>query len=420
MNVLVYSQHFWPETIRINEVAESLREAGCEVTVLTGQPNYPEGRIFDGYRASAIGAEDHPRGFTIHRVPLVPRGRGSAPRLVANYLSFILSAAIVGRHHFKGRRFDAILVFGSSPVLQALGALALRRATGAALVTWVQDLWPESLQATGFVRNRFALAIVAKLVAWLYRQHDLLLVQSPAFVAPVRALAGRTPVEVHLNPGERAFEQVGVEHPPSVELEPGFNVVFAGNLGMAQALDTVLDAAERLRAYEDVRLVIVGSGVRSAWMTAQIARRGLDNVRMLGRFPPEAMPGLLKQASGLLVSLARSPILEATVPSKVQAYLAAGVPIVASLDGEGARVVGEAGAGEVSPAEDADGLADAILRLRARTDDERRLMGEAGRRYYWQHFDSRMLARRLIEKLDDAVARRRQPTRMGTEPGVTH
>lgn len=399
MKVLILSQHFWPETFRINEVAESLAEIGCVVTVLTGQPNYPDGQVFPGYRAGAVASQVH-GPLRIYRVPLAPRGKPSALRLVLNYLSFVLSASVLGPWLLRGQRFDVIFVYGTSPILQAIAAIVLKRVKRAKLVVWVQDLWPESLQATGFVRNQRLLAAVAGVVRWIYRRSDLLLVQSQGFVAGVQAMAVPTPVAYHPNPGELAFSSPPSADAPALLLAPGFNIVFAGNLGTVQALDSVLDAAERLRAQTDIRWVLVGSGGRSAWLQAEIARRGLHNVSLPGRFAPEAMPGILAQASVLLVSLVRSPIMSQTVPSKVQAYLAAGRPVLAALDGEGARVVQEAQAGLACPAEDAQALAAAVLQLRACSAQQRELMGEAGRRYYLQQFEPTLLAKRLMQRFE--------------------
>lgn len=399
MNVLILSQHYWPETFRINEVAESLQRAGCHVRVLTGQPNYPDGQVLPGYRARGLGREQHASGYTIHRVPLVPRGRGGALRLVANYLSFLASASVLGPWSLRGEKVDVIFVYGTSPILQAIAGIVLKVVKRAPLVTWVQDLWPQSLEVTGFVRNPQLLGMVATVVRWIYRRCDLLLVQSQGFLPVVRAMAGRTPVEYHPNPGELAFGHASTNDAPALVLPAGFNVVFAGNFGTVQALDTIVDAAERLKDHPDVRLVLIGSGSRSEWVAQAVRERGLDNVLLPGRYPPDAMPGILAQASALLVTLTRGEILSQTVPSKVQAYLAAGRPVVASLDGEGARVVLEAGAGVACPAEDAQALVEGILSLRGRPADELVRMGANGRRYYEHHFEPEALARRLAERL---------------------
>lgn len=408
MKVLILSQHYWPETFRITEIAASLRQAGCEVSVLTGQPNYPDGVVFDGYRATSLGKQLHD-GTSIYRVPLVPRGRASTLRLVANYLSFLAAACLLGPWLLRGQRFDVIFVYGTSPILQAIAGIVLRASTGAALVTWVQDLWPQSLEVTGYVRSKRMLDAVAAVVRWIYRRSDLLLAQSHAFVGSVRSMAGDTPVAYHPQPGELAFDRPPAAGAPALVLEPGFNVVFAGNLGTVQSLETVLDAAERLLPHPAIRLVLVGSGSRSAWLAEEVARRRLANVRLPGRFGPEAMPGILAQASVLLVSLIRSPIMNQTIPGKVQAYLAAGRPIIASLDGEGARVVREAEAGLACPAEDAAALANAILRLQAQGSAELERLGRAGRRYYDEHFEPTALTRRLLALFATAVERRSAP-----------
>lgn len=405
MNILVLSQHYWPESFRINAVAKQLLTAGHHVSVLTGQPNYPEGRIYDGYRACGSGWQRHPDGYDIYRVPLIPRGNGGAVRLVLNYLSFLMSACALGSLALGRKRYDIIFVYASSPLLQAIAGMMLKRRTGAALITWVQDLWPQSLEATGFVRSRWLLQAVRSVVRWIYRHNDLLLVQSQAFIPLVTALAGRTPVLYHPNPGESrltATEPV----PIALTLERGFNVVFAGNLGTVQALDTILAAAERLRDERDIRFVLVGSGSREPWLRSEVARRGLGNVVLPGRFPPETMDGLFAQASALLVTLKRDPIMSLTIPSKVQTYLAAGRPIIAALDGEGARIVVEAGAGIACPAEDPAALAQAVLILRAASPQARARMGAAGREYHDQHYSPHLLTERLIGYFRDVAARR--------------
>lgn len=402
MRILVLSQYFWPETFRITEVTQSLRDLGHDVTVLTGQPNYPDGVVPPGYSAASLRTQIHD-GLTIHRVPLVPRGGGSALRLALNYLSFTVSAAVFGPWLLRGCRVDAILVYAPSPILQVIPAVWLKCVKGAKLVTWVQDLWPESLSATGFIRNQKVLGAVSSIVRWIYRKNDLLMVQSQAFIEPVAKMARDTPVVYHPNPGELAFSKPDTDRACPLQLEPGFNVVFAGNIGTVQALDTVLAAAQLLRDEPDVRFVVVGSGSRSEWLQQEIRRLDLDNVRMPGRYAPSDMPGILAQASAVLVSLVRDPIMSQTVPSKVQAYLAAGRPIIASLDGEGARVVMEAGAGIACPAEDAKALADAVIRLRDAPPEEREQMSQRGLCYYEKNFEPKLLATRLVQILFDLV-----------------
>src|SRR5690606_36461991 len=181
MKVLVLTQYFWPENFRINEVARSLRDAGAGVTVLTGKPNYPEGCLYVGYGAWGTGREDY-HGIPVFRVPMSPRGKGSAARLALNYLSFVLGASLFGPWLLRGRQVDVIVVYGISPILQGIAAIVLKLFKRCPGVLWVQDLWPQSLEATGFVRNHHALKAVEWVVRGIYRLTDLQLLQSPAFV----------------------------------------------------------------------------------------------------------------------------------------------------------------------------------------------------------------------------------------------
>jgi glycosyltransferase involved in cell wall biosynthesis len=401
VKVLLVSQHFWPETFRINEVAQSLVEAGAEITVLTGKPNYPEGRIFAGYRVRGT-QKDQFADIPVYRVPLIPRRRGSAVDLVLNYLSFVAAASLFGPWLLRGQKFDVVFVYGTSPILQAIPAILMKAMKRCRLVVWVQDLWPESLSATGFVRNRAVLGLVSRCVRWIYRKSDLLLVPSAAFTTYVSRLADPGKIAYHPNPGEKSLDMpAGTTTPcPISSLDSGFGIVFAGNIGTAQSVDSILDAAEKVSDLPDVRFILVGSGSRSEWAGDEIKRRGLSNVELAGRFPSEAMPAILGAASALLVSLADEEIFRLTVPAKVQAYLAAGKPVIAALDGEGARVIERAGAGLVAGAGDATALADAVRRLRGMSADERVAMGRNGRRYYEENFAPVPLARALLAHFD--------------------
>ena len=403
LRLLVISQHYWPESFRINSFVETLIAAGAEVAVLTGQPNYPAGETFPGYRWWAAGKTRHPAGYDIYRVPLVPRGRAGAIRLALNYLSFIVAGWLVAPILLKGRRFDALFVYGTSPVLQGFVGLPLRRLKRARLVLWVQDLWPHVLAATGYVRSPRILRFVQRLVGWLYRRNDLILAQSEAFVEAIRPHAGRVPVRYFPNPGDAAATAQGA---PARTLPKAFNVVFAGNLGRAQSLDTVVEAAASLRERPDLRITLFGSGAMEAELAEQIERRGLDNLILGGRLPPEAMAGIYAQADALLLTLVDDEMIARTIPSKLQSYLAAGVPVIAATGGEAARIVEAAAAGLVCPPEDAPALAAAIVALCDAEPGRRSAMGVAAREFYRAHFDPERLAHSLLDQLTTLPGRR--------------
>jgi glycosyltransferase involved in cell wall biosynthesis len=405
MRLLILSQYFWPETFIINDLARLLAERQIEVTVLTGKPNYPGGKIFDGYRAGGIQREQRD-GIEVVRVPLLPRGERSGLKLALNYLSFIISASLAGTFALRGRQFDAVLVYAPSPLLKALAGMVIAWRKKAPLVLWVQDLWPESLSATGQVKNEPLLAFVGFLVRAIYRRCDLILVQSRAFVDSVASHGGRREkIEYYPNPYMLPDPSTAGSDVVSLveRLRQSFSVVFAGNIGTAQDPETLLETA-RLLQDDDIQIVFVGSGSRELWLAEQRTALGLSKLVLAGRFPAEDMPHLFAAASALLVTLAPQPIFALTVPSKLQAYLAAGRPIVAALDGEAARIIAEAEAGLCVPAGKAAELAEAIRRLHRMSQEQREAFGLRGRAYFERNFEPQKLTTDLIAHLEDAIA----------------
>lgn len=410
LKILVVTQYFWPEVFLINDLVRELDAQGHQVEVLTGKPNYPDGKVFPGYSAEGCTQESYAGNVVVHRVPLRPRGGGGAKNLVLNYLSFVTN----GLRHFPravaGRRFDAILVFAPSPITSAIPAIWLKWRLRSHLSIWIQDLWPESLKATGFVKSRALLKMVGWVVKGIYACTDTLLVQSRGFVAPTarRARAERIVYYPNSYPDTNATpDDAGLPEPLRHLLEAYDCLVFAGNIGTAQAIENLLEAAAQVEDRPRFRLVVVGSGSMLAWLEAEIKRRAIGNVVLAGRFPPATMPAIFARSAGLVVTLKREEIFSYTIPSKIQAYLAAGRPIIASLDGEGAHVIEEAGAGLTCAAEDAAALAECMERLLDMPSVAREALGAAGRRYYLEHFEMSQQSRRLIEILTERVARTR-------------
>lgn len=406
MRLLIFSQYFWPETFGINSLARALAERGQKLSVLTGKPNYPEGRIFEGYTFSGIQRENHD-GIEVVRVPLIPRGNRSSLRLALNYLSFILSGYILAPFALRGRRFDIVFVYAPSPLLQALPAIFLAWLKRAPLVVWVQDLWPESLTATGFIHNRFMLRVVEIAVRYIYRHSDLILIQSEAFRSPVSKMTkDARKIRYFPNSADAFFFQhhmEGKESAPSdlvSSIRGNFSIVFTGNVGTAQSLETIIGAADRLRDHPEICFFVVGGGSRLGWLEAEVQLRKLDNIVLVGRLPFSAMPEVLSAASVLLATLSDEPIFAFTIPSKVQAYLAAGRPIIVCMNGEGARVLCEARAGIACGAGDSVALAEAVLQMQRLTPQERAQLGENGRRYFAEQYESGKLVEQLIEYLE--------------------
>jgi len=337
---------------------------------------------------------------------MLARGNRGAIKLALNYLSYITSGLLLAPWLLRKEKYDVIFVYGVSPIFQAIPASFLGWLKGTPVVLWVQDLWPQSAEATGYVKSPFLLNLLEKFVRFTYAHTDLLLVQSEAFIAPVSKLAPNISIAYYPNSVEKEFYSPQAISAPHIEsLQSGFTVLFAGNVGTAQAMETIVTAAEKLQSYTEIKIVILGSGSKSDWVAERIVEKRLTNLYLEGRFPVEAMPILMRQASALLVTLTDQPIFELTVPNKIQAYLAVGKPVIACLNGEGARIVAEAKAGIAVRAEDGEGLANAIVKLYEMSAPEREQMGVNGRAYFKQHFDEDMLTTELIKHFEKLTLR---------------
>lgn len=409
MRLLLVTQYFWPEHFGINALMKALEQRGVEVTVLSGMPNYPDGVIYTGYPKLSVLRGEY-QGLETIRMPIIPRGRRSTVQLALNYLSFVVSGVLLGPWLLRRRSFDAVFVYAPSPLLQVLPAIFLARLKSAPLAIWVQDLWPESLAATGYITNTRVLNSVRWIVKFIYQRTDSILIPSEAFRSPIVRLAcDPTKVCYFPNPctvqaKSREFIEPDVQE-LAADIASGFSVVFTGNLGTAQALDTVLDAAELLQDRNvGVRFFLVGSGSLSDWLIQQIRERRLCNVSVPGRFPAESMNPLYAAAFALLVSLRDEPIFSYTIPAKVQGYLAAGRPIIASINGEGARLVEQVGAGIACRAGDAKALADAVVTLLNTDPATLENMGVSGRKFAEAQFSPESLTNWLQKHLEQLVA----------------
>ena len=402
MRLLIVSQYFWPENFRVNDLVAELVARGHDVTVLTGLPNYPTGKVFPEFKSARARFMEF-EGAKVVRVPLWPRGRGRLS-LVVNYASFAMSASVLGSWRLRGLKFDAIFAYEPSPVTVGIPAAVLRALKRAPVAFWVLDLWPETLQALGILRSSWGLSLVGRLVSFVYGRCDLILAQSRSFIPEIaRYCAAGARVVYFPSWAEPVF--TGAREPPASEVpeRPGsFDVLFAGNIGEAQDFPAVLAAASMLKAEARVRWLIVGDGRMSGWLRAEIDRLGLqDCVLMLGRHPLERMPSFYQHADALLLSLKDEPIFSMTIPGKLQSYLAAGIPIVAMLNGEGSEVVKRSGAGVTCNAGDARGLAAAVQLLASLPPERRAEMAANALRVSRTEFDRARLITQLEEWLEE-------------------
>jgi glycosyltransferase involved in cell wall biosynthesis len=386
VRILILSQWFDPEpTLKGLAFAKALKANGHEVEVLTGFPNYPGGKIYEGYKLRLTQREVID-GITVNRVALYPSHDRSTKRRMLNYLSFALSAALLGPWLVK--RPDVIYTY-HPPLTISIPAYILKLVKRAPTVYDIQDLWPDTLGATGMVSDGFVMKTVGRWAKWVYRFVDRIVVLSPGF--KTRLIERGVPAEkirVIYNWNEETRQAMGEpnrEFAKEHGLEGRFNVLFAGSLGPAQALDTVLDAAKLCQtSCPEAQFVFVGAGFDKERLQGRVQAEKIDNVRFVGQQPMSAMGGILPLADALLVHLRNDPLFSITIPSKTQAYLSAGVPIVMAVNGDAADLVRRASAGPVVPPEDAPAMAEAVATLAHLSPEERARLGANGRAFYQQ------------------------------------
>ncbi len=396
MKILVVTQYFWPEQFKINDLCEALIERGHEVTVYTGIPNYPEGEFYKGYSFKGPYKESLGK-IKIIRTPLIARGKNKSIKLILNYFSFFLVSSMLAPFLVRGK-FDKILVYEPSPITVAVPGIVLRFLKRAPMFFWVTDLWPESLEATGIVKNKLLLKLVSLFVSILYKFSDRILVTSKGFIPRVKALGGRD-LQIFYFPqwAEALYKRIPSPqfHDPNIPAN-GFKIMFAGNIGTSQDFQTIVEAAKLLIDYKNIFFLILGDGLMKNWAQTEIEKNKIqENFIFLGRKPIDEMPEYYSTADVMLMSLTNTDLFSITVPAKLQPYMASGKPILASMNGEGADIVREANAGIAVDAGKPRELADAILKFSQMPKDQLIRMGENAKKYYEQEFERETLISRL-------------------------
>lgn len=384
MRVVLLTQWFDPEpTFKGLAFARELVKQGFEVEVVTGFPNYPGGKLYPGYRLRLIQREQID-GVNVTRIPLYPSHDGSVIRRVFNYLTFAASSLFYGL--FMLKRPTVIYAY-HPPLTVGISAALIRLVRRIPVVYDIQDMWPDTLRATGMLNNEKALALISSVCAWVYRRVDRIVVLSPGF-RRLLIQRGVSPEKIKViynwcDEGALAAGVPSIAQQARLPESDRFKVVFAGNMGPAQALETVISAAEMLcDEAPNVCFVFVGSGIAVDALKQKAAAAGLTNVVFVPRVPMAEVSAILQAADALLVHLKDDPLFAITIPSKTQAYMAMGKPLVMAVAGDAAELVQRAGCGVVAKPEDARSLADVVLQLANLPAHEREMMGANSRQFY--------------------------------------
>jgi glycosyltransferase involved in cell wall biosynthesis len=386
MKIVLVTQYFFPENFKSNDIAFELVKRGHEVTVLTGLPNYPEGKIYNGYgffkkRNEIIN------GVKVIRTLLIPRGKGGGIRLFLNYFSWAFFASIRAFFLAFQDKFDAVMVHEPSPITQGFPAIVIKKIQKIPLHFWVLDLWPESLTSAGGIKNKTVLSFFTRMVKYIYNNSDKILISSKGFKDSILTKGNYEDKLVYFPNWAEDSISKGNSNYPIPDLPHGFNILFAGNIGVAQDVNSIIKAALILKEKLDIHFVFVGDGRSKTELEDFVTANNLEQtVHFMGRFPIDAMKTFFNRADVLLVSLKDELIFNVTVPAKLQAYLCTQKPILGILNGEGAELIDEAKCGFSTNAGNSEGLAKEIVKLYKLTEEQRSILGQNGFRYFEENF----------------------------------
>lgn len=400
MKTLVVTQYFWPEEFRINDICEGLVEKGHEVEVLTGLPNYPYGKLFEGYSFFSRGVKEY-KNIKINRCYLIERGQNSSIKLALNYTSFVISSLF---HIPKliTRNFDNIFVFQISPITSAIPAIILSKLKKIPSSIYIQDLWPETFYSIININNKKIQKILKKICISIYNAFDQIMIASEGY-KKILVDAGIDESKIVYLPqwAEDIYSEVNTEKVIN-KSDGDFIVTFAGNIGKAQSVDTIIEAANLCKENKNIKWTILGDGSEFENIKLLVEKYNLkDTVSLLGRKPSSDMPKYFSQSDALIVTLKDTDILRITLPAKVQSYMASGKPILGGISGAGMNVIKESNCGLVSEAEDAKRLCENAVELYNMTQTERDILGSNGKTYFKDNFERDMLLNRLERYLMD-------------------
>lgn len=395
--VLLVSQNFYPEFFKSNDIAFELVKKGFEVDVLTGIPNYPQGEYYKGYGLFKKRIETV-NGVKIYRVFQFPRGKkGGNLGLSLNYVSFMISGVFWALYLSIFKSYDSVLIHLVSPITQAIPAIVIKIFRKTPIYSWVLDIWPDSAVLGGGINNRSIIGILDCIVKFTYNKSDKILISSKSFKDLILQKGEYKDKIVYFpNWSEDLLNMPKVEIPA---LPDGFIIMMAGNLGVAQTLDAVMNAALELKDNDNIKWVLIGDGSRKQWVEEFVKKHSLENsVYIMGRYPFEMMPSFYKNANAMLLTLkADYPHINAVVPARLQSYMAASRPVLAMASGASADVIKESDCGYVVDPEDYKSLV-SIIKEKVLTDKLGfELKGANGRKFFEKHYRKEKCLSNLVD-----------------------
>lgn len=403
--ILIVSQHFWPESFRINDIADYCIERGCKIDVLCGTPNYPKGQFFTGYSFFRNRDQSH-NGIHIRRAFEIERGNNSNWRIFLNYISFpFFSLLHIPKLLFH--KYDKIFIYQTSPVMMAIAGIIIGKLKKTETILYILDLWPENLFSVIDVKKKFFRIIIRWISYWHYKKVDKIIVLSECMKKHILKIVSIQESKIAIIPQvcEKIYEKKVKDDSIIKKFENGFNIVFTGNISPAQSFETIIDAAKMLRkdGTNDINWIIVGDGMSRKWLENEVGKSGLSDCFYYEGFKPiEDIPKYLYIADILISCLVKSSILEATIPSKIYSYIASGRPIVLAMDGEVRQLVNNViKCGFAGPAGDSISLFNNIKRIYLSNKSDRQEMGKRASAYHFMHLERNQVLGQLYDFIFD-------------------
>lgn len=395
-HILVIAQYFYPEQFRINDICTEWVKRGYKVTVITGIPNYPQGKYYEGYGLLKKRKEIY-NGVDIVRIPLIPRGKNSI-MLALNYLSFVVSGFFWSL--FTRIKADNVFIFEVSPMTQALPGVWYAKKRKIPCYLYVQDLWPENVEIITGISNKHIINTIGKMVDYIYARCTKIFTTSNSFVEAIenRNVPSKI-IEYWPQYAEDFYRPLEKKSVPEIPNDSAFNIIFAGNIGNAQGLDILPEVAiliKENKLHRNIRFNIVGDGRFKENLVEMVKSSNLgDMFNFIPKQPSNRIPEIMAACDSAFLCLTDSPLFAMTIPAKLQSYMACGIPIIASADGETSQIIKESNAGLSSPAGDVNKLSNIIIQLSSKTSEELKQIGINARYYYDKNFNKEELLKKM-------------------------
>ena len=399
--LFIITHHFWPENFLINNIALKFKKKNIQTTVITGLPNYPKGEIFAKYKKIKTLKIEKFRGIDIIRFPIIPRKKGKFINLVLNYISYLVSGFFfLSRVNLNGK-FQHIFIYSTSPITTSILGIYLKKKYKKKITLWVQDLWPDSVKNTGFIKNKFLLYFISLIVKFIYKNSDNIIAQSKAFKKNISKYTNKKIEIVENSHFNIQKKKINIPNEIKYLLKNKYCITFSGNIGKAQSIKTILEASEKLIDQKDIHIILIGGGSEITYAKSYIKRKKLKNISIFGPYPSGLTLDILKKSKASLLTLKKDKIFSQTIPNKFQTYLFAGKPILISADGEVAKLTKNNGVGLISKSENAEQLKNNIIKLKKFSKIKLKRINKNCTNFYKKSYSINMQVKKLVKIMEN-------------------